>query len=240
MVKNLLYNSLAKYYDKIYHWKDYKKETKKIIELINKHKKSKGKELLDVACGTGTHISLLKKKFNCTGVDLNEDMLRVARKKVRGVVFRKADMASFSLNKKFDVITCLFSAIGHLKTDRQIERAIESFSRHLKQGGVLVIEPWITKETYSGDLPFMRTYDSDNLKIARLNVSKKKGDMFILEVHYLVAERGKGVSYFRETSRLKFSETGKMLKYMKKYGIKAKFLKNGLMKGRGLFVGVKL
>ena len=130
------------------HWLEYLyKQTKKIIELINKHKKSKGKELLDVACGTGTHISLLKKKFNCTGVDLNEDMLRVARKKVRGVVFRKADMASFSLNKKFDVITCLFSAIGHLKTDRQIERAIESFSRHLKQGGVLVIEPWITKET---------------------------------------------------------------------------------------------
>lgn len=48
----MLYKELAKYYDLIYHWKNYKKETDKIKKLISRYKKSDGKALLDVACGT--------------------------------------------------------------------------------------------------------------------------------------------------------------------------------------------
>jgi len=58
-----LYNKTAKYYDLIYGWKDYRKESEFIHKLIQKHKKNTGNELLDVACGTGNHIRYLKKKL---------------------------------------------------------------------------------------------------------------------------------------------------------------------------------
>ena len=60
-----LYGKLAAYYDYIYHWKDYKTEVRQIKKLINEYKRSSGNSLLDVACGTGRHISYLRRDFEC-------------------------------------------------------------------------------------------------------------------------------------------------------------------------------
>ena len=45
MAKEQLYKKFAKYYDKIYSKKDYKKEVEFIEWAIKKHKKSKGRIL---------------------------------------------------------------------------------------------------------------------------------------------------------------------------------------------------
>ena len=60
MKEQVLYRDLAKYYDLIYSWKDYAKETSELKRLFSKYKKSAGTMLLDVACGTGHHIKHLK------------------------------------------------------------------------------------------------------------------------------------------------------------------------------------
>jgi len=52
------YNELAPYYDYVYSWKDYREEAATVERLIQKHKKSTGKALLDVGCGTGKHTAL--------------------------------------------------------------------------------------------------------------------------------------------------------------------------------------
>ncbi len=59
-----MYKGLAKYYDLIYNWKEYKKEEKKIKKLISKYKKSEGNDLLEAGCGTGRHLSFLKINFS--------------------------------------------------------------------------------------------------------------------------------------------------------------------------------
>ena len=71
------YNELAKYYDLIHSDLDYEKSAKGIDKLIQLHLRSKGNKLLDVACGTGTHIKYLEDKYNCTGIDWNEEMLKI-------------------------------------------------------------------------------------------------------------------------------------------------------------------
>jgi ubiquinone/menaquinone biosynthesis C-methylase UbiE len=55
-----LYGTMAKYYDEIYHWKDYGKESLKIRKLITRYKRSTGRSLLDIACGTGKHVQHLQ------------------------------------------------------------------------------------------------------------------------------------------------------------------------------------
>ncbi|GAG89663.1 unnamed protein product, partial [marine sediment metagenome] len=55
-----MYKKLAKYYDLIYHWKDYEKEAHSVKDLIKKYKKSDGNKLLDVGCGTGKHLEQFK------------------------------------------------------------------------------------------------------------------------------------------------------------------------------------
>ena len=94
-----MYKQLAKYYDKIYSSKDYKSECEKIHTLIKEYKKSKGKEMLDVACGTGNHIQYLKKYYDITGIDLDKDMLKIAKKKFPGIKFHHGDMRIFNLKK---------------------------------------------------------------------------------------------------------------------------------------------
>lgn len=240
MKKQLLYRDLAKYYDLIYSWKDYKREAEKIKRLISKYKKSKGKELLDIACGTGAHLRYFKNDFHCMGVDINEGILVIARKNIKGVKFREMDMIKLNLNKQFDVITCLFSSVGYVKTYSNLKRTIKNFAKHLKIGGVVIIELWFSKRIYRVGLPHMNIYDGENIKIARLNISKRKGNISCLDMHYLIAEKDKDVKHFVERHELGMFKGNKVLDFMKKAGLKAKYLKNGLMKDRGLYLGVKV
>jgi len=234
-----VYKEFADIYDLIYSFKDYKKEVKKIKKLIKKYKSTDGSELLDVACGTGKHLQYFKDSFICTGVDINEGMLNVAKNKVKGVIFKQADMVNFDLNNEFDIIISLFSSIGYVKTYTNLEKTIVNFANHLKQGGVLIIEPWFTKSTYWVGHPGMTTYDGDDIKIARLNTAKIENDLSVMDMHYLIVEKNNDVKYFVDKHELGLFDTDKTLELMKKAGLKAEFLKDGLMKERGLYIGVK-
>ena len=129
-----MYDRSAEFYDAIYSFKNYEKETAKLHELIQQHKRSPGNELLDVACGTGGHISYLKRNYSVEGLDNSPRMLRLARKKHPDVVFHRRDMTNFTLRKEFDVVTCLFSSVGHVKTRRRLDLAVLTMARHLKPG----------------------------------------------------------------------------------------------------------
>ena len=235
-----MYKKLAKYYDLIYHWKDYEKEAHSIKDLIKKYKKSDGNKLLDVGCGTGKHLECFLDDFSCMGIDINNEMVEVARTKFKDVIFEQKDMIDFNLKTEFDVILCLFSSIGYVKTYSNLEKTMLNFKNHLKKGGVLIIEPWFTKSTYWDGHPGMTTYEGEAIKIARLNSSKIEGDLSIMEMHYLIAEKDKDVIHFVDTHELGLFETDKTLDFMEKACLQAEFLKDGLMEGRGLFIGVKL
>ncbi|MFX1487083.1 MAG: class I SAM-dependent DNA methyltransferase [Promethearchaeota archaeon] len=236
-----MYEELAKYYDLMYSWKDYKQEADRIRELISVYKKSDGNELLDVACGTGKHLKHLKRDFSCTGIDISKEMLNVARQNVKGVRFIQTDMVTLDLDKRFDVVISLFSSIGHAETYENLRKTINSIANHLKVGGVAIVEPWITKSMFKGvGLPFMMTYDGEDVKIARLNISKKiEGNSMPLEFHYLIAEKDKDVRYFVDRHEMGVFERDKTLEFMEEASLEMEFLEKGLTGNRGLFVGVK-
>ncbi len=235
-----MYKELAKYYDLIYHWKDYKTEADTLKDLIEKYKKSDGNYLLDAGCGTGMHVKHFKDDFSCTGIDINNEMIEFARNKVYGVRFEQGDMINFNLNTKFDVILCLFSSIGYVKTYSNLEKTIQNFSHHLKKGGVLIVEPWFTKSAFWVGVPGMTTYDGDDVKIARLNTTKVEGDLSIMEMHYLIAEKDGDIKHFVDIHELGLFETDKTLELMGQANLMSEFLIDGLMKDRGLFIGVKV
>ncbi len=242
MRKQLLYRDLAEYYDLIYSArdKDYEKESEDLKKIILRHKKTKGKRLVDVACGTGRHLGYLKKYFSCIGVDINKEIIKIARRKVKGVKFKKASMVTMRLNKKFDVITCLFSSIGYVKTYSNLRKTLSNFSDHMVEGGVLVIEPWLNEKVYKVGSPHLTVYDGKDVKIARANISKKKGNISILDMHYLIAERDKDVKYFSDRHELGMFKVDKFLKIMKNSGFEVKFIKKGLGQNeRGLYLGIK-
>jgi len=232
-----VYKSFAKYYDRMYSWKDYKAESGRLRAYIKKYKTSRGKEMLDVACGTGNHTQYLKKYFNITGIDIDKDMLAIARKKLPDIKFVRGDMRTFNLNRQFDVIVCLFSAIGHLLTYSNLEKTISNFARHLKSGGVVIIEPFISPEFYIDSILDSYNVDQPDLKLTRMNRSKRKGNVAIYDFHFLVGEKGK-IRYFIDVIKLGMFESKRVLKMMKKAGLKAKYLRKR-KEYRGRYIGVK-
>ena len=239
MTAQMLHNQLAKYYDRIYSFRDYLDEAVRIQNLIIKYLETGGNTLLDVACGTGLHLKHLKDDFSCTGVDASKAMLKIARKNAKGVTFKEANMKTLKLGKQFDVITCLLSSIGYVKTNANLEKTIENFSKHLKKGGLALIEPSHANSFYVKGEPRITTYDGKDAKIARINVSKIKQATASLSMNIIIAERGKDAKYFVDRHQLGLFGVNNTLRFMKAAGLKSKYLKNGLMTGRELFVGIK-
>lgn len=229
--------SYGPYYDLIYSWKDYAKETKMIVKLIKKFKKSDGNTLLDVACGTGKHIEQLQK--HCSGIDISKEMLITARKRLKSVPLRQGDMRSFDLKKKFDVITCLFSAIGHIHTTKDLEKMMRIFAQHLKPGGVILIEGWIDPPAYKPGKPGLNTFVSPDIKIARISLGCTQGRFSLIDLHYLIAEKGKPVQYFIDPLKLKLWTKTEVLKAMEKAGLRALVVQEELMEHRPLFIGMQ-
>lgn len=234
-----MYKQFAKYYDSIYGRKDYRRETESIREIVRKYKTSRGRDLLDAACGTGNHIQFLKKYFNVTGLDLDKDMLKIARKKLPDVKFIRGDMRNFHLSKKFDIIVCLFSAIAHVKTYTGLEKTFRNFFRHLKLGGVMIVEPFAQKKHFLVNQSHAAYVNKPDLKLARICVTKRRGNIAAFDFHFLVADKTR-VSYFIDRQDLGMFETKAALKIMKRIGFKAKILKGGIMKHRETYLGIKV
>lgn len=233
------YERQAVYYDAIYEasGKDYKKEAAFVHHVIEKYKKSEGNELLDVGCGTGGHLPFLKEWYSVGGLDIDPDMLQIARKKLPEVSFHQVDMVDFDLGKEFDVISCLFSAIGYAKTVPNLESTIKSFERHLKPGGVVVVEPWISPEKWHEGTLHAEFVDKPDLKIARMNVSGRKGNISIIDFHFLVATPG-GIESFNELHEIGLFTQEEYLESFKKAGLETSFDPKGIT-DRGLYIGVK-
>lgn len=232
-----LYRNLAIYYDEIYHFKNYKREARKIKALITKYKKSKGKKLLDVACGTGSHLTFLKPNFDVEGLDSSREMLRVARKKHPHIVFRQGDMTNFKLAGRYDIVTCLFSAVGHLKTRKRMELAVQRMAAHLKPGGVMIVEPWITPRNFKSGHLGGHFVNKPDLKIARMDIAKVKGPSSNFEFHYLIGTPNQ-IWYLEDKESLGLWTHKQYMRALRKSGLRAKYDPTGLM-GRGLYIGVK-
>ena len=234
-----MFSKSADIYDAIYLslGKDYAAESKKIHGLIRRYKRTKGSLLLDVACGTGLHIEYLRRRYQVEGLDLDPGMLKAARRKFPGVAFHHANMLDFKMRRKFDVITCLFSSIGYVKTVARLNQAIANMSRHLQPGGVLIVEPWFAPEEWETDGPHATFVDQPDLKIVRMNVSGLAGRISILNFHYMVGTT-KGIETFYERHELGLFTRQEYLNAFRSAGMDVHHDPKGIY-GRGLYIGTK-
>jgi SAM-dependent methyltransferase len=232
-----MYASSAKYYDLIYSFKDYPAEVEKLQGFIKTHKKSAGNALLDVACGTGKHLELLKADFKVEGLDLEPGFIEIAAARNPGIPFHVGDMTNFNLDRKFDVITCLFSAIGYATTVEQLDDSFRCMAAHLVPGGVLLVEPWFTPDTWTSGTVHGLYVDEPEIKIARLNISRQDGRLSFFDFHFLVGTPEE-VVHFTERHELGLFTHEEMECSIRAAGLEPLYDEEGLMK-RGLWIGTK-
>ena len=216
------YKRLAEIYDCVYSFKDYKKESDIVHRVIQKYSRSGGRELLDLCCGTGAHIQHLRKRYIVTGLDKSPQMLKIARTRNKSVRFVRADMNSFHLKKKFDAIVCLFSSVAYLRTKKNFATFASRCLKHLKPGGVLIIEPFVSEKLYKkSTIPFALVSEQPKLRVLRMNAhGPVRNHQTRLVMHYLVGTKGK-VEHRTDIHSVGFIEPEDMVKILKARGFKA-------------------
>ena len=228
-----MFSKSAQWYDLLYSFKDYQKEAKDIINLVDKIHPD-AKTILDVACGTAEHDRFLLRDFKVDGIDTNEEFVRIAQEKNPKGRYSCADMQDFDQGKKYDVILCLFSSIGYLKTTANVQKALICFNKHLKSDGVILVEPWFDMNNWNPRSIHMLTAETEDLKICRMNVSRQDDNISVLDFHYLVG-MAEGVQHFVESHELGLFSKKEMLEAFKSAGLTAEFHENALT-DRGLYL----
>jgi ubiquinone/menaquinone biosynthesis C-methylase UbiE len=234
-----MFSKSAQYYDEIYSSvdKDYEAEANKAHKFIERNKQTKGSSLLDVACGTGFHASLLSKYYQVEGLDLDPQMIKVAKKKHPEIRFHQGDMTDFDLKRQFDVIVCLFSSIGYVKTKPRLQKAIRNMGKHLLAGGALLIEPWFTAKQWQPGRAFMTQVNKPDLKIVRMSYSGRKGKISTIEFQYLIGT-SKGIEHSAEIHELGLFTHHEYMDAFKAAKLDVTHDPEGL-DGRGLYIGTK-
>src|SRR5574337_740635 len=234
-----MFTRSAAFYDAIYAamGKDYVREAQQVHALIEQHTRAPGRTLLDVACGTGSHLAVLREWYEVAGLDLDARMLAIARRRCPGVRFYRSDMAAFHLGRRFDAVICLFSSIGYTRTRARLHRTLNTLAQHTAPGGVVLIEPWISPEKFEEGRVGLIVVDQPALKIARMNASQRYRDLTSLRFHYLVGTPD-GVSHFIEQHTLGLFTHETYLTALRAAGLDVSFDPDGLT-GRGLYIGRK-
>ncbi|MCA1587582.1 MAG: class I SAM-dependent methyltransferase [Chloroflexi bacterium] len=231
-----MFAETADLYDLFYEWKDYAGEAARIRELAEARAPG-AHSLLDVACGTGRHLEHLRAWYEVEGVDLDEGLLEVARRRLPDVRLGVADMRDFDLGRRFDVVTCLFSSIGYVGTPEALRSAIAAMGRHVAPGGMLLVEPWLTPETFDPAFPSRAiVVERPGLHGVRLNDSRVDGRLSVMDFHYLLARPGQRIEHVVETHTLGLFTDDEHRAAFEAAGLTVEHDESGLM-GRGLWIG---
>lgn len=231
-----MFTHSAAYYDLIYDWKDYASETDKIRSLLE----GSG-SLLDVACGTGQHHRYLKQDFAVTGLDIQPEFIDIARAKNPECVYHVGDMQNFDLGQQFDAVTCLFSSIGYLDSLDALTQTLQCLARHLKPGGGLIVEPWLTPEAWVSGRNLSTTVSQTmHTEVCRMTVGQieKEGSELPVSVQqfgYMIGSVD-GIEHFSETHRMSLFSQEQMLAAFSQAGFDCVYSDEGLT-NRGLYLG---
>ncbi len=167
------YSQWAKYYDMMSSDELTLREMGFFEWALGTYGKGEDAIILDATCGTGRHVfPLLDKGYKVTGNDLSPDMLGIAMEKAKKnklqVKFTNHDIRELAFQNEFDAVMTINSAFNYMMTDDDASRALESFFRALKPGGMLILDVQNFLDIYEDFKPLMeKEIEVDGIKIKR-------------------------------------------------------------------------
>ncbi len=130
------YNNFAGQFSQTreYLWDD----IKPLLKYIKENDK-----VLDIGCGNGRLYHVLKEKqILYTGLDLGEELIKIAKTKYPEASFVVGDMKKLPfLADTFDAVFCI-AAFHHLTTAEERLQALREMKRVVKPGGKILLVNW--------------------------------------------------------------------------------------------------
>ena len=137
-------NLFYRYYDALFHDKDYTSETNLIFELSRKFGIASPRKLLEVGCGTGNHTQeLAKRGIPLVSIDIDKNMAALAKEKIKQSHVRIEHTRIEDLqDKNFDVIMALFNIVTYIPTVPELISFMDGVAARLRRRGIFVFDCW--------------------------------------------------------------------------------------------------
>lgn len=167
------------------------------MRLIRAHTQIPVHSMLDLGCGGGKNVFHLKRCCAVTGLDLSPRMLELARRFHPECEFVQGDMRSLDLGRSFDAVF-VDDAISYMTTRADLQSVFAAAWLHLKPGGVMIVTPDETKETFVQNRT-AATVAAETTKPADLDVvfvennydPDPEDDHYEATMVYLIRQQGK-------------------------------------------------
>ena len=143
-----IYSDLAPWFHLLTHPLDYAEEADFIERVVDAVADGPASTLLELGSGGGNNASHLKARFTCTLTDLAPEMLELSRTINPECEHVQGDMRTLRLGRTFDAVL-LHDAVMYLTTEDDLRAAIETAAMHLRPGGVAVLLPDATLESFA-------------------------------------------------------------------------------------------
>ncbi len=137
--KGGLYTDLAQYYDQFCAEVNYHEQCAFAQRAFACFSRSEGRAYLDLACGTGQHLSYLAQQgFEPSGLDNSAEMLEKALERCPQARLLLCDLAQFEQVAEFDLITCFLYSIHYSHPTTALIETLKRAWTALKPGGVFI------------------------------------------------------------------------------------------------------
>lgn len=142
-----MYSDLAPWFHLLTHPSDYEDEAGFVSRVVDDVGDGESWTLLELGSGGGNNASHLKARFRCTLTDISPEMLALSQTLNPKCEHLEGDMRTLRLGRTFDVVF-IHDAISYLTTERDLRAALDTAAIHVRPGGVVVLTPDATTETY--------------------------------------------------------------------------------------------
>jgi trans-aconitate methyltransferase len=142
------YDDLAEWWPLISPVEDYADEATFFLDLIAAHQNLGGASLLELGSGGGNNAFYMKKAFREVVLsDLSENMLAVSRRLNPDCEHQAGDLRTLRLGRQFEVVF-VHDAIDYMTSPQDLQQAIATVFLHCKPGGLAILVPDTTRETF--------------------------------------------------------------------------------------------
>jgi len=223
-----LYRDLAEYYFAI---ESAHRNVEDDINLVKSYLADFMKpSILDLGCGTGEHLNLLKESTStCTGIDSSIEMLNIAKKRFpEKISFILKNFKNFDFYNEFDVIISLFGSMDYLINDKDVDTFFWNTWRAMKPGGIGIFEVW-------NSIPVKKIRNKpvslvSKLKYNDILIERERGFGMLEETSRTIVEvkyryhihRPDGSESVNDTHIMRAFELDEILKFIKENGLAAK------------------
>jgi SAM-dependent methyltransferase len=147
-----LYEAIADWWPVISPPSEYAEEAALYVEMIRSAARESGsgpvREVLELGSGGGNNASYMKRSFAMTLVEPADRMRELSRALNPECEHLSGDMRSVRLERAFDAVF-VHDAIMYMATEEDLRAALATVAAHLAPGGVALVAPDATAETFS-------------------------------------------------------------------------------------------